>query len=59
LDDTGLINIRSKEISVAFLDPVKVAKNRFFWQWVNLLLPLSLICLFGLVFNYLRKKKYT
>jgi gliding-associated putative ABC transporter substrate-binding component GldG len=59
LDDTGLINIRSKEISVAFLDPVKVAKNRFFWQWVNLLLPLSLICLFGLVFNYLRKRKYT
>ena len=59
LDDTGLINIRSKEISVAFLDPVKVAKNRFFWQWVNLLLPLNLICLFGLVFNYLRKKKYT
>ena len=59
LDDTGLINIRSKEISVAFLDPVKVAKNRFFWQWVNLLLPLSLISLFGLIFNYLRKKKYT
>ena len=59
LDDTGLINIRSKEISVAFLDPVKVAKNRFFWQWVNLLLPLSLIYLFGLVFNYLRKRKYT
>ena len=43
LDDNGLINIRSKEISVAFLDPVKVAKNRFFWQWVNLLLPLTLI----------------
>lgn len=59
LDDTGLINIRSKEISVAFLDPVKVAKNRFFWQWVNLLLPLSLIYLFGLVFNYLKKRKYT
>ena len=59
LDDNGLINIRSKDISVPFLDPVKVAKNRFFWQWVNLLLPLSLICLFGLVFNYLRKIKYT
>jgi gliding-associated putative ABC transporter substrate-binding component GldG len=59
LDDNGLINIRSKDISVPFLDPVKVAKNRFFWQWVNLLLPLSLISLFGLIFNYLRKKKYT
>ena len=59
LDDNGLINIRSKDISVPFLDPVKVAENRFFWQWVNLLLPLSLISLFGLIFNYLRKKKYS
>lgn len=59
LDDNGLINIRSKDISVPFLDPVKVAENRFFWQWVNLLLPLSLISLFGLIFNYLRKSKYT
>tara|TARA_R110000787_G_scaffold188717_1_gene300490 strand:+ start:10851 stop:12512 length:1662 start_codon:yes stop_codon:yes gene_type:complete len=59
LDDNGLINIRSKEISVPFLDPVKVDENRIFWQWLNLLLPLSLISLFGLVFNYLRKRKYT
>ncbi len=59
LDDNGLINIRSKEISVPFLDPLKVSENRFFWQWLNLLLPLGLITLFGLVFNYFRKRKYT
>jgi ABC-2 type transport system permease protein len=59
LDDNGLINIRSKDISVPFLDPLKVSENRFFWQWLNLLLPLGLITLFGLLFNYFRKRKYT
>ncbi len=59
LDDTGLINIRSKDISVPFLDPIKTTENRLFWQWINLLLPLGLITLFGLVYNYIRKKKYS
>ena len=59
LDDGGLINIRSKEIAVAFLDQQKIAAQKTKWQLINILLPLVLLALFGLVFNYLRKKKYT
>ncbi len=59
LDDGGLINIRSKHISVPFLDSEKVAKERSFWLWINLLLPLILLAIFGVGFNYFRKKKYT
>jgi len=59
LDDNGLINIRSKEISIPFLDPQKVANERSFWLWINLLLPLVLLASFGFGFNYFRKKKYT
>ena len=58
LDDTGLINIRSKEIAVAFLNPEKITEEKTKWQLLNLLLPLVLLGLFGLTFNYLRKKKY-
>lgn len=58
LDDSGLINIRSKEISVPFLDPQKVIKERRVWQLVNIVLPLGLLAIFGIVFNYLRKRKY-
>lgn len=58
LDDTGLINIRSKEISVAFLDPQKIIKQRTKWQTLNLLLPISLLILFGWIFSFLRRKKY-
>ncbi|GAA3652472.1 gliding motility-associated ABC transporter substrate-binding protein GldG [Flavivirga jejuensis] len=59
LDDDGLINIRSKEIAVAFLDHQKVATEKSKWQLTNILLPLGLLIFFGLGFNYIRKKKYT
>ena len=59
LDDKGLINIRTKNISIPFLDPIKVSENRSFWKWVNLLLPLLILTIFVILFNYLRKKKYT
>ena len=58
LDDTGLINIRSKEIAVAFLNPEKITEEKTKWQLLNILLPLVLLGVFGFVFNYLRKKKY-
>ncbi|NJX16292.1 gliding motility-associated ABC transporter substrate-binding protein GldG [Tamlana crocina] len=58
LDDNGLINIRSKEIAVAFLNQQKIADQKTTWQLVNIVLPLILLSLFGLGFNYFRKKKY-
>ncbi|WP_179335192.1 gliding motility-associated ABC transporter substrate-binding protein GldG [Winogradskyella costae] len=59
LDDSGLINIRSKEINVAFLDAEKIKDSKSTWQFINIALPLILLALFGFVFNYLRKRKYT
>ena len=59
LDDDGLINIRSKEIAVAFLDQQKIATQKSKWQLTNIALPLVLLAFFGLGFNYFRKKKYT
>jgi ABC-2 type transport system permease protein len=59
LDDSGLINIRSKEIAIAFLDQEKIAKEKTKWQLLNILLPLVLLLLFGFIFNYFRKKSFT
>ncbi|MFT4697433.1 MAG: ABC-2 type transport system permease protein [Flavobacteriaceae bacterium] len=59
LDDSGLINIRTKEISIPFLDLQKTTKKRTQWQIVNILLPLLLLAIFGLIFNYIRKRKYS
>lgn len=58
LDDDGLINIRSKEIEVAFLNHEKIADEKTKWQLLNIVLPLVLLGVFGIIFNYFRRKKY-
>lgn len=59
LNDDGLINIRSKEIDLAFLDPQKIAAEKTKWQFINIALPLLFLGVFGFLFNYLRKRKYS
>ncbi len=59
LDDRGLLNIRSKEVKIAFLDPEKVEESKGFWQVMNILLPLGLLALFAGLFGLVRKRKYT
>jgi gliding-associated putative ABC transporter substrate-binding component GldG len=59
LDDSGLIELRSKTIDLQFLDKQKVIGNRLYWQVVNVLLPLIILGLFGFIFTFLRKRKYS
>lgn len=58
LDDSGLIDIRSKEISIAFLDIEKASAEREKWQILNLCVPLLLLLTGAFGFNYFRKKRY-
>lgn len=58
LDDNGLINIRTKSLEIAFLDSEKIEENKNTWQFLNIALPLLLLGVFGLLFNYFRKRKY-
>ena len=58
LNDDGLINIRTKDVSIAFLDTEKVAVEKTKWQIINLVLPLVLLTLFGFIFNYFRQRKF-
>jgi hypothetical protein len=58
LDDTGLINIRSKDLDLPQLDKEKVYENYTFTQILTIGLPIAFLGLFGLVFTFLRKRKY-
>lgn len=58
LNDDGLINLRTKEVALQFLDPLKIEKEKTQWQIINIALPLVVLALFGFVFNYLRRRKY-
>jgi ABC-2 type transport system permease protein len=59
LDDSGLIHLRNKSLQIRMLDKQKAFKERTFWQFLNVILPLVLLFTFGLIFNYLRRKKYS
>ncbi|TRO63375.1 gliding motility-associated ABC transporter substrate-binding protein GldG [Christiangramia sabulilitoris] len=58
LDDTGLIDIRSKEINLAFLDKEKTAMDREKWQVINIAGPVLLLLIFGFGYRFYRRKKY-
>ncbi len=59
LDDSGLINIRTRRIAVPFLDIHKTIEERTKWQAVNLLTPLGLLFLLGIGFTLYRKNRFT
>lgn len=58
LDDTGLINIRSKDLDLALLDKEKVYENYSQTQLLTIGLPILILGLFGLLFTFFRKRKY-
>jgi len=59
LDDTGLINIRSKDLDLPLLDKEKVYENYTRTQVITIGLPIIILMLFGAVFTFLRKRKYS
>lgn len=59
LDDNGLINLRTKEVKLPLLDKEKVYNDYNYIRAVIVALPVALLVVFGFVFTYLRKKKYT
>jgi hypothetical protein len=58
LDDNGLINIRSKDLDLPLLDKEKVYESYTITQILTIGLPIFILGLFGLVFTFLRKRKY-
>lgn len=59
LDDTGLINIRSKDLDLPLLDKEKVYENYSLTQFITIGLPILTLLVFGLAFTYFRKRKYS
>jgi ABC-2 type transport system permease protein len=58
LDETGLINVRSKQITLRLLDAKRVKEEKLRWQLLNTVVPISLILLFGVVWHWNRKRRF-
>ncbi|KAF2082471.1 gliding motility-associated ABC transporter substrate-binding protein GldG [Flavobacterium sharifuzzamanii] len=59
LDDTGLINIRSKDVELPLLDKEKVYDSYTKTQFITIGVPILILTVFGLVFTFVRKRKYS
>lgn len=58
LDENNILESRSKEIKLRLLDTVRTKQEKSWWQFINVGLPVLLLALFGLVYQYFRRKKY-
>lgn len=58
LDDTGLLQIRSKEVAIPLLDPQKIVIHKLKWQLLTIGVPLLFVVLFGMFFQYTRRRKF-
>ncbi|MCB9245534.1 MAG: gliding motility-associated ABC transporter substrate-binding protein GldG [Flavobacteriales bacterium] len=57
-DDSGIIEIRSKKVVLRLLDKVRVKTERGKWQIVNMVVPVIVIIVFGLLNTVYRRRKY-
>ncbi len=55
-DDSGLMTLRAKELKLRLLDKAKTANSNV--SWINTILPVLLIMIYGFVHLLVRRKKY-
>ncbi len=58
LDESGVLEARSKDIKLRLLNTVKAREEGMKWQLINILGPILLIFLIGFVYQFLRKQRF-
>jgi ABC-2 type transport system permease protein len=58
-DDAGLMDIRSRELRLRALDVNKARENLLGWQLINILVPVLLVIIFGIIQFALRKRRFS
>jgi ABC-2 type transport system permease protein len=59
INENGLSEAKAKDYVVRLLDSKKITEEKTFWQIINIIVPISIVLLFAIVFQWLRKRKYT
>lgn len=54
-----LLTIRMKEVKVRILDKEKARRERNFYAFINVMLPLVAVALTGIIIYFVRKRKYS
>lgn len=59
VNPSGILETRSKDYTLRTLDPKKIDSDKTFWQIINIASPVALVIIFGLIFQAIRKRKYS
>ena len=59
INTANLSEARAKDYTLRLLDPKKVTEQKSTWQIINLALPVLLIIVFGIVYQWWRRKRYS
>jgi gliding-associated putative ABC transporter substrate-binding component GldG len=59
VDDNGIMQLRSRELKLRLLNSTKIRKERLKWQIINLAGPVLLVIIAGMLYNWLRRRKYS
>jgi gliding-associated putative ABC transporter substrate-binding component GldG len=55
---SNLFESRNKDFVLRLLDKVKVEEQKTMWQFLNIAIPVMLVIVTGLIFQWRRKRKY-
>lgn len=59
INEGGLSEAKGKDYIARLLDTKKVKEEKTFWQLINIAVPVLLVILFALIFQWNRKRKYS
>ena len=57
-DNSGILETRSKDYTLRLIDKKKLEEGKTTWQVINIVLPISLVILIGVIYQFVRKRKY-
>ncbi len=58
LDPDGVIGARGKQVKLRLMDTEEAQLRAGYWRFLNIILPLILLGLFGLTFFFIRRRRY-
>jgi ABC-2 type transport system permease protein len=59
VDNSGILETRSKDLTLRLLDKKKLETDKTTWQLINIIAPLLLVILVGSLYQFIRKRKYS
>ncbi|WPV68232.1 gliding motility-associated ABC transporter substrate-binding protein GldG [Chitinophaga sp. LS1] len=57
-NNAGIMEARNKELTLRLLDAEKIKQNKSMWQAICVIIPVLLILLFRVIFQFIRQRKF-